>query len=285
MTETSRLRIRVFPGYLRTALLLLASAVLLGGMKMTGTIEQRLLYFPDREVSSSPANFGLEYEELKLTTSDNISLHGWFIPGVKDRPVILFFHGNAGNIVHRLDNISLLNRLGLNVLIFDYRGFGKSTGSPSESGLTRDALAAHAWLTANGWQQEQIIYFGRSLGAGVAINLARQHPPARLILETPFTSVPAMGRQHYPILTTALSWMLRDRFDNLDKIGAIEVPLLVFQGDRDTIVPEKMARELFDAASPPKTFHLIPGADHNNTYERGGEAYWQAWRKFTEIAP
>ena len=238
MSQTARLRIQVFPSRLRATILLLALVVLLGSIKMTGAIEQRLLYFPDRQLVATPAIFDLPYEEVTLTTSDNIQLHGWFTHGEKGKPVVLFFHGNAGNISHRIDNIRLLHKLGLSVFIFDYRGFGKSGGTPSEAGLTKDALAALNWLQTTGWKSEQITYFGRSLGAGVAVNLADLKPPAKLILETPFTSLPAMGRQHYPLLTTALSWMLRDRFDNLTKIDQIDVPLLIFQGDRDTIVPQ-----------------------------------------------
>jgi hypothetical protein len=249
-------------------------------MKMSGAMEQRLLYFPDRQLVSTPAIFDLTFEEVVFTASDNIELHGWFTPGDEGKPVVLFFHGNAGNISHRIDNIRLLHKLGLSVFIFDYRGFGKSAGRPSEVGLTKDAVAALDWLQKSGWQREEIIYFGRSIGAGVAVNLADNHPPAKLILETPFTSVRAMGRQHYPLLSLTLGWILRDQFDSLEKIDRIKTPLLIFQGDRDSIVPEKMARKLFDAANEPKTFHLIAGADHNNTYERGGEAYWQAWREF-----
>ena len=247
---------------------------------MTGAMEQRLLYFPDLQLVATPAIFNLPYEEVTLTTSDNILLHGWYIPGEEGTPVVLFFHGNAGNISHRLDNIRLLHKLGVAVFIFDYRGYGKSQGTPSEAGLTKDALAALDWLEGQGWVDDQIIYFGRSIGAGVAVNLAVQQPPSRLILESPFTSVRAMGRQHYPFLSMTLSWMLRDQFDNLDKVRRIDVPLLIFQGDQDSIVPESMARELFMAANEPKTFHLISGADHNDTYEKGGESYWEQWRKF-----
>ena len=252
---------------------------------MTGAMEQRLLYFPDSQFAATPAIFDLPYEDLAFTTSDKVKLHGWFIPGEKGKPVVLFFHGNTGNISHRLDNLRLLHSLGVAVFIFDYRGYGKSEGTPSEKGLTKDALAALSWLQEKGWQQEQIVYFGRSLGAAVAVNLAHQQKPAKLILETPFTSVQAMGRHHYPLLSMTLGWMLRDRFDNLEKINRINMPLLVFQGDRDNIVPESMAKELFAAANEPKNFHLIQGADHNNTYERGGEVYWQNWREFLFANP
>jgi fermentation-respiration switch protein FrsA (DUF1100 family) len=249
-------------------------------MKMTGAMEQHLLYFPEPVLVATPAIFDLSYEEVTFTTSDDIDLHGWFVPGEKKAPVILFFHGNAGNISHRIDNIRHLHKLGLNTFIFDYRGYGKSAGTPSEAGLTRDALSALSWLKNSGWQSEKIIYFGRSLGSAVAINLAVNHPPDKLIIETPFTSLREMGRHHYPLLNLTLGWLLRDQFNSLEKIKQIEVPLLIFQGDRDNIVPVDMARRLYTAANEPKNFHLIAGADHNNTYERGGENYWQAWRDF-----
>ena len=252
---------------------------------MTGAIEQRLLYFPDPQIVATPAIFDLLYEEVSLTTSDNIQLHGWFIPGEEGKPVVLFFHGNAGNISHRLGNIRLLHELGVAVFIFDYRGFGKSQGTPSEAGLTKDAIAAHNWLTNNGWAADRIVYFGRSLGAGVAVNLADRQKPVKLILETPFTSVREMGRRHYPLLSLTLGWMLRDNFDSLEKIGRIDAQLLIFQGDRDAIVPEAIAKKLFTAANDPKAYYLIQGADHNNTYEKGGEEYWQKWRDFLFGAP
>lgn len=247
---------------------------------MTGALEQRLLYFPDPQLYATPAIYNLPFDDVTLTTSDNIQLHGWFISGETGKPVVLFFHGNAGNISHRIDNLRLISEMGLSVLIFDYRGYGRSAGSPSESGFSKDALAALNWLKGQGWESDQIIYFGRSLGAAVAVTLADKQEPAKLILETPFTSVQAMGRHHYPLLNMTLGWLLRDRFDNLEKIGRVDVPLLIFQGDRDSIVPESMARELFAAANEPKTFHLIQGADHNDTYERGGEEYWEEWRRF-----
>jgi fermentation-respiration switch protein FrsA (DUF1100 family) len=125
-----------------------------------------------------------------------------------------------------------------------------------------------------------MIYFGRSLGAAVAVQLALEQPPAGLILETPFPSIAAMGRHHNPILYLALGWLLDARYDNLAKIGRIHTPLLLFQGNRDSIVPATMARQLFDRANEPKTWHLIPGADHNNTYEVGGSDYWAAWSEF-----
>ncbi|MEJ2700492.1 MAG: alpha/beta hydrolase, partial [Desulfuromonadales bacterium] len=132
----------------------------------------------------------------------------------------------------------------------------------------------------------RMVYFGRSLGAAVAVQLALEAPPAGLVLESPFPSVAAMGRHHFPLLYPLLGWALSARYDNISKIGPVHVPLLVFQGERDDIVTEKMARRLFGKAREPKTFHLIPGAGHNDTYEVGGEDYWATWRQFLkEVFP
>jgi len=264
---------------------LLLVVLVLTGLRMSGLFERQLIYFPDQKLLATPQVYQLPYEEVTLATADGEQLHGWYLPGQPLQPALLFLHGNAGNISHRVENLWLLHRLGLNVLIFDYRGFGQSSGTPSEAGLSRDADAALAWLRQRGWNAKRTVYFGRSLGAAVAIDLARRQPPAGLIVESPFTSLRAMGRQHYPLLDFFFGWLLRDRFDNFDKIADINAPLLLFQGDRDRIVPEAMARQLFAAAREPKTFHLIPGADHDTTYEAGGQAYWQAWQDFLAALP
>ncbi len=243
-------------------------------------MEQHFLYFPDREIVLTPERYGLDYEDVTLTASDGVRLHGWYVSAAPARPVVLFFHGNAGNISHRVENLWYLHRLGLGVLIIDYRGYGKSAGEADEEGLRRDALAARSWLTAQGVAPQQTVYFGRSLGAAVALQLALEEPPAALVLESPFTSIRELGRRHYPLLYTVLGWMLSDRYENRDKISRYQGPLLVFQGERDTIVPVEMARQLFAAANEPKRLYLIPGAGHNDTYEAGGSAYWQIWQDF-----
>jgi len=266
---------------IRIAFILLVCP-LLYSVKSEGLMERRYLYFPTKEVVSTPDRYGIPYDDVSFRTEDGLNLHGWFVQGEKDRPVVLFFHGNAGNISHRIDNLEYFRRLGLSVLIFDYRGYGGSEGSPSEEGLCRDGRAAVTWLKSKGWKKDRTVYFGRSLGAAVALQLAIEIPPAGLVLETPFTSLGDMGRYHYPILQFLLGWLLNDRYDNLSKITSLSSPLLIFQGDRDTIVPEKMARSLFEKAREPKRFYLIRGADHNDTYDVGGKEYWQVWKGFLE---
>jgi uncharacterized protein len=262
--------------------LVLMSAFFIFSGRAGGMLEHRFIFFPDRELILTPADFGLPFQDVHFAAEDDVSLHGWLIPGDPAKPLVLFFHGNAGNISHRVENLSLLHRLGVSVFIFDYRGYGRSEGRASEQGTYADARGALAWLEAAGWDRSHLIYFGRSLGTAIAVQLALEAPPAGLILETPFSSIAAMGRHHNPILYLLLGWTLKARYESLEKISGIRVPLLIFQGDRDTIVPEKMPRLLFAQANPPKAFHLIPGAGHNDTYERGGADYWKRWHEFVE---
>lgn len=266
--------------------LLLAVGILLPG-RSQAAMEHTFLYFPLSELVATPADLGLPYEEVRFPAADGVRLHGWYVPGEPGKPLILFCHGNAGNISHRVENLYLFRReLGVSVFIFDYRGYGRSEGTASEEGTYADARGALEWLEKRGWKPERTIYFGRSLGAGVAVQMGLEKAPAALVLETPFPSVAAMGRHHYPFLYLLLGWTVRARYDNLEKIARIRAPLLIFQGDRDLIVPEKMARRLFERANGPKTFHVIPGAGHNDTFDVGGSGYWDGWRRFLwEVFP
>ncbi|OGR33672.1 MAG: hypothetical protein A2091_09085 [Desulfuromonadales bacterium GWD2_61_12] len=255
-------------------------AASLAPLPAEGVMEHRYVYFPDRNLVATPALFDLPYEEVVFAAADGVRLHGWYLPGATAAPLILFCQGNAGNVSYNLENLAHFRRLGAGVFIFDYRGYGRSEGRASEAGTYADARGALAWLEGRGLPRSRMLYFGRSLGAAVALQLAIEAPPAGLVLETPFTSLAALGRRHYPLLHFLFGWLLDARYDNLAKIGEVHVPLLLFQGDRDTIVPEAMARQLFDRANPPKRFYLIRGADHNDTYDVGGAPYWEAWRRF-----
>ena len=255
-------------------------ALLLFGLRL-GLIERHFIYFPDRDLVGSPADIGLPFDEVSFSASDGVQLHGWFVPGKSD-VTWLWFHGNAGNISHRLHNLRLLHdRLGVNIFLFDYRGYGRSQGKPSEQGTYRDAEAALAYLRSRpDVDNGKIVYFGRSLGAGVAVELARRDSPHALILESPVPSIPRMARLTFPYLPLGL--LLSTRYDSLAKIGAIETPLLLLHGDKDDIIPINEGRRLFDAASEPKTFYTIQGAGHNDTYSVGGEEYLAALSDFLE---
>lgn len=246
-------------------------------------MDDNFIFFPTRDLVMTPHSAGLSYDEVNFTAADGTGLHGWFVPGQPGAPAILFFHGNAGNISHRVDNLQLFHQqLGVSVFIFDYRSYGNSAGKASEEGTYADARGALTWLHDQGWSNDRIIYFGRSLGAAVATQLALEETPAGLVLESSFTSVAAMGRRHNPILYFLLGWLLQSNYDTLAKIDQTGAPLLLFQGTRDTIVPPDMAEQLYNRALEPKTLHLIQGAGHNDTLFHGQREYWQAWRTFIE---
>jgi fermentation-respiration switch protein FrsA (DUF1100 family) len=263
----------------RTVLRILVLLLLAGGVLLL--LEKHLIYFPMRAHDATPVGLGLAHEELALRTEDGVRLHGWFLPVEGSRLSLLVCHGNAGNVSHRLDRALLLqSRLKLDVLLFDYRGYGASEGSPDEEGTYRDARAAYRWLVARGIGPERVVLFGESLGSAVALQVAVEVEARALVLESPFASIPEMARAVYPFLPV---WpFVRTRYDNVAKVGRLRMPLLVLHGDRDEVVPFTQGRRVFDAAPEPKTFFAIPGASHNDTYLVGGEAYWQALRAFLE---
>lgn len=252
----------------------------LTGDSLNSFVESQI-FFPDRHLMCTPADYGLPFEDVSFTAQDNVKLHGWFVPAEPSNAVMLFCHGNAGNISHRADNISRLNAIGVSVFIFDYRGYGKSEGSISEAGFYLDAEAAHR--IANGYasqRQSKLVIFGRSLGGIAAVHLASQRPCAGTILESTFTHLGAMAREHFPV--PGVHKMLKTRLNAIDKIGRVKVGTLFFHGDLDDIVPMSLGRELFDAANPPKEFVIIPGAGHNDTYLVGGDRYFAKFKAFVQ---
>ena len=265
---------------LRRVIPLVAALALVIILFVVGTValEDRFIFFPSQELIGTPSELGMEYQDVYFTSDEN-RLHGWFIPGQGD-VTWLWMHGNGGNISHRLENIAMLNdRLGIAILIFDYRGYGQSEGKPSEKGTYRDAESALAYLrNLPGVDRDRIVLFGRSLGGAVAVELATRERVAGLILESPFTSIPALAKRAYPFLPVGP--LLRTRYDSLSKIGRVSTPLLVLHSREDEIVPYEQGRKLFEAAPDPKTFHTIEGSGHNETYLRGGEGYWQALQDF-----
>jgi uncharacterized protein len=240
----------------------LLAAVLLG---LIWSQQRRLIYFPwpDRLPPASSVLTGSQ--EIVVATEDGIHLGGWFLPaqGGSPAPAVLVCNGNGGNRALRAPLAAALSRAGLSVLLFDYRGYGGNLGRPSEDGLAADARAAQAWLAARPEVDPgRIALFGESLGAAVAPRLAVERPPTALILRSPFTSLTDVGRQHYPWLP--VKWLLTDRYGSAARVAQLTVPLLVIAGERDQIVPAALSRRLYDAASVPKRFVLVPGADHND---------------------
>ena len=282
MAAKDRTKIPILPPRWRLALYLALTLILLAtGSKRAGAmLENHFLYFPERTLVATPATFRLSYKEISFPAEDGTMLHGWFIPGEPDRPVVLFCHGNAGNISHRVDNLYWLNQAGYSTFIFDYRGYGRSAGNPSEPGLYADARGALAWLKKEYGATGPVIYFGRSLGAAIALQLAIETPPQALIMESAFTSVTAMGKTHYPLLYHLLGWLIAAEYDNEEKIGRLRAPLLLIHGTGDAIVPVAMGRRLYDLAPSPRQLYLVEGADHNDGHYLEGPKYWIAWQSF-----
>ncbi|RDH76445.1 alpha/beta hydrolase [Mycolicibacterium moriokaense] len=229
------------------------------------TQQRRLIYFPSRDPVPSAAALVPDGRDVVLDTEDGKRLGAWYLPVAGDdrAPGVVVFNGNGGDRSGRALLAVGLARLGMSVLLFDYRGYGGNPGTPSEKGLAADARAAQAWLAA---QPEvdagRIVYFGESLGAAVAIGLSTERPPAALVLRSPFTSLADVAKVHYPWLPVGR--LLIDRYPSIDRIGSLTTPVMVIAGDRDDIVPESLSRKLFDAASEPKRFLLVPGAGHND---------------------
>lgn len=244
-------------------------------------IQSSLIFYPQvpgRNLVTTPDNIGLSYQNIELVTKDNIKLHGWFIPNKKAKGTVLFFHGNAGNISHRLDSIKIFHRMELNVFIIDYRGYGKSEGEITEKGTYRDAEAAWNYLNdINGINENKIIIFGRSLGAPIATWLASKHTPAALIIESGFTSVSSMGQRLYPFLP--IRWLTHFQYNTKKYVKNISCPLMVAHSRNDEIIPYDEGREIFNAAPEPKQFLEMRGG-HNDGFIISGSTYVEGLRLF-----
>lgn len=251
-------------------------AIILG----IGMFQRRLIYYPMGQ-PGPPAAVGLpQARELVLTTEDGLQLDAWFVPAsTQPAPGVLFLPGNAGNRSHRASLAAGLSRIGLSVLLLDYRGYGGNPGRPSEEGLARDARAGLSALREQPEvDPERILYFGESLGSGVAVGLAAETPPSALILRSPFSSLVSVAAGHYPYLPVGL--LLRDRYPSIDRIRDIGCPLLIVAGDRDRIVPMSESQRLFDAALEPKRMEILGGMGHNDPSLAGGPPLLQIVRKF-----
>ena len=228
-----------------------------------------LLYFPSKEVLQTPEQAGLDCRDVVLETDDGERLRGSLIAR-RGEPHghLLLLHGNAGNIGDRVLHASVLTAAGFDVLSFDYRGYGDSSGSPSEEGTYRDARAALAWLLAQTHADgTRVFYLGESLGGAVAAQLALERPPAGLVLLSTFTSIRELARVHYPFIPTPF---IPDSYPTARRIRELRAPLLVIHGDRDEIVPPCHGRALFDLASQPKRLEIVHGAGHNDLLELAG---------------
>ncbi len=264
-------------------LLLALAGALLAVTTLMLVFEKRLVYFPFRAIEVEPGTLGLRHEAAWLVAEDGVRLQAWLLPFVGARRTVLVCNGNAGNMSYRLDRAQQMQqRLGVSVLLFDYRGYGRSEGAPDEPGTYRDARAAYRYaVEIKGVPPPNLVLFGESLGAAVAVHLALEKPAGALILESAFTSIPDMARAAYPFLPP-VGPLIRTRYETIAKVPKLALPLLVLHGERDEIVPVAQGRRVFDAAGGDKRFFVIPGAGHNDTYLTGGEAYWGVLKEFLD---
>ncbi len=240
--------------------------------------QSAFIYFPTKNLTATPEDRGLEYEEVYLYTEDDLRLHGWYIPAQEARGSVLFFHGNAGNISGRLESIMIFNELRLNVMIFDYRGYGRSEGKPTEQGTYKDAIAAWRYLTeVQDENPRDIILFGRSLGGGVAAWLASEVEAGGLVLESTFTSAADLAAEIYPFIP--VRWLLRIRYPVIDYIHEIRKPVMIAHSRNDEVIPYHHGQKLYEAASEPKYRMELQGG-HNDGFILTGRHYLDEWNRF-----
>jgi pimeloyl-ACP methyl ester carboxylesterase len=255
------------------------SIVVLGYLTIVGFLyfnQERMVFFPDRYLVAAPDSVGLEYEDVTLTAADGVRINGWYVPAAGNSSdgesrVMLHLHGNGGNISHRLETIAQVHRMGLHILIIDYRQYGRSQGQVTEAGTYLDAEAAWRYLVVDkGFTAEQIIIAGHSLGGAVAAALAEKHPPRALILESTFTSIPDMGARQYPWLP--VRQLARVQYNTAARLANIHVPLIVIHSPDDEVVPYSHGQALFELANEPKEFLQINGG-HGDGFLVSAEEY------------
>jgi len=252
---------------------------------MPGNLERFLIYFPTKALEGDPSAINLPYRDISMTTRDGVELHGWFIPHPNALVSLLIFHGNAGNISHRLPWIELLYPLELNILIIDYRGYGRSGGAPFEKGLYMDGDAAYDWwLKDRAHTGEKLVLLGESLGGAIAVDLASRSRVSGLILQSTFTSAKDMAKTLFPI--GLLQPLARIHFDSASKISRVNCPKLIIHGNNDEIVPFRLGKDLYDLAPGPKEFFEVQQAGHNDLVWVAGPQYSERLRAFLlEISP
>lgn len=247
--------------------------------------QSQLVYYPEigRWDAGTPKDRGLAFEPVTVATADGEKLSAWWVPAERARGTVLIFHGNAGSIAHRLDYLEMFRRLGYASFIIDYRGYGRSTGSPSEEGTYRDAEAAWAWLTAErGVKPGDVVILGESLGCAVAAWLAARTAPRALVLASAFTSAPALGAQVYPFLPVRL--ISRFSYDTLGALKSVKAPVLVAHSREDDIIPFSHGKALFEAAKEPKEFLEMSGG-HNDAFLFARPEWTARLSAFLEACP
>lgn len=277
---TDRVRTRRIKAVAGAILAVLLTAYLGLGLVLY-FMQGRFLYRPDRQLCGTPADIGLEFENVTFTSEDDVELAGWFVPAEPDSLTLLFCHGNAGNIGHRLDSIDIFHSLGLNCFIFDYRGYGASRGQPTESGTYLDAAAAYEWLRREKKiAAENIILFGRSLGASVAAHLASRVAAGGVVIESGFTSYADMGKKLYPYMPVRT--FARFDYNTAGYLARVRCPVMVVHSADDEIMPYEFGRRLYRQANEPKRFVEISGS-HNEGFLSSADVYRRAWAEWLQF--
>ncbi|MEZ5987521.1 MAG: alpha/beta hydrolase [Planctomycetota bacterium] len=260
--------------------ILLLSLVYVALCAVVFFVQRRLLYFPRAEHVATPADVGLDHRDVWLEPEPGQRVHAWLVPCERARAVVLFMHGNAGNVSDRLATLALLHELGLATLIPDYPGYGRSAGSPSEASILATGRAALRWLReADAVPSRRVVLWGRSLGGAVAACLAPEAEAAGLIVESSFPSVGDMARHLYPWLPTGV--LLLDRFEAAESLRALPVPKLFLHSRQDETVPFELGRRLHASAADPKRFVELSGT-HDDGFLQSGEVYRDAVSGFLD---
>lgn len=240
-------------------------------------LQDKLLYHPSAHLSGTPSAIQVEWEDVYFKTADGLRLHGWYLPHEESEYVVIFSHGNGGNISDRLQLLEWMNKSGISVFIYDYRGYGKSEGTPTEKGLYQDIEAAWRYLTRNqSYDPSRIILFGRSLGGAVSANLAQKVDAGGLVLESAFTNLKDIASEAYPMVPSGL---VRSKFPTLDYLSQSNAPVMVMHSRDDPLIGFHHGRELYEKAPEPKTFVELRGG-HNNNFVESREVYFRAWKEF-----
>ena len=245
-------------------------ALYLAGITALWAFQRDLMYFPDGLPRVPPSYYEMlaGVQEVSFTTADGIDLAAWYAPAPGNRPTVVMFHGNGGSLRGERYRLKHFKDAGLGALLLAYRGYSGNAGSPSEQGLYADARAALDWLQANGVDGRSLVLYGISLGSGVATKMAAEREVGAVVLESPYTSTVDVAAWRFPVVP--VSWLMKDRFESLARIGSITEPVLVMHGDADFVVPQRFGRQLFDAANEPKQGFWPHGVGHNDVFDNGG---------------
>jgi len=244
-------------------------------------LEKAYIFQPDKKLYLVPEDIGIKPEGLLLQTKDNVRLHGWWLRGKGERALV-WYHGNAGNISYSLNHAkSIIEVLGVDVLLVDYRGYGLSEGNPSEEGFYIDGFAMYDEAVRSGYKPEDVIFYGHSVGTAVAIEVAKNVECGALILESPLLSIPAMAEELFSLFPF-LSEMIETKFDNESKVSKVFAPKLFIYAEHDDMIPFHHVKTLFNAAAPPKELITVKGASHNNIPTVGGKEYLEGLKAFLE---